>query len=179
MTEKNIFRSALITLGSTIALPLVVAATGIAAPNVSSTNDLVKDYIAAAHGTDAVQSNNSNSGSSTETKSDTNKSSTSSNNSTDQAQSSDTTSTTTPTATDTQAMTTASAKVAGTYTVKAGDTYGCIAENYYGSYEQWPKVYAANSMYPGYEEYYLNVGAAVQLPAISASEVLPQTSLCR
>ena len=179
MTEKNLFRTTLITLSSTIVLPLLVGTTGLAAPNSSSTNDLVKDYIAAAHGTDAVQSNNSNSGSSTETKSDTNKSSTSSNNSTDQAQSSDTTSTTTPAATEVQTTTSTGAKATGTYVVKEGDTYGCIAEKYYGSYEQWPKVYAANSAYPGYEEYHLNVGAVVLLPAVSAAEVLSQTSVCK
>lgn len=185
MTEKNLFRTTLITLGSTIVLPLIVAMTGVAAPNGASTNDLVKGYLSAAHGADAVQANNSssssssNNGSSSETKSDTNSSSTQSNPSTDQTTRADTATTTTPAATDTRTTATAGVKAASTYVVKEGDTYGCIAERYYGSYEQWPKVYAANSAYPGYEEYHLNVGAVVQLPAVSTAEVLPQTSVCK
>jgi nucleoid-associated protein YgaU len=59
-----------------------------------------------------------------------------------------------------------SAKQATTYTVKDGDTYGCIAEKYYGSYDQWSRIYAANAGYAGYEEYGLAVGAKLQLPAL-------------
>lgn len=68
-----------------------------------------------------------------------------------------------------------SAKPASTYTVKEGDTYGCIAEKYYGSYEYWPKIVAANTGI-GFEEYRLFVGAQVQLPPSDGSK--PATTLC-
>lgn len=70
-------------------------------------------------------------------------------------------------------------KSASTYTVKAGDTYGCIAENYYGSYEQWPTIYNANiGGGVGYGEYDLHVGAVLTLPAVAADQVKPASQLC-
>ena len=72
----------------------------------------------------------------------------------------------------------AGAKSAGKYVVKSGDTYGCIAESYYGSYEQWPKVYVENAGWPGFGEYSLAVGANLIMPAVSAADALPATSLC-
>lgn len=42
----------------------------------------------------------------------------------------------------------------------------------------WPQVYAQNGGYPGFEEYHLDVGAKLQMPAVSAAESLPKTSLC-
>ncbi len=162
MTEKNVFRAALITLGSTFAVPVVVATTGLGMTGGLSASDSVKSYIASAHA-QATASQSQGKGDTTQSGA----SHSSSTPSDDQKSAS------------TAAPAAVGAKAASTYTVKAGDTYGCIAEQYYGSYEQWPKVYAVNSMYPGYEEYHLNVGAVVQLPAISSGEVLPQTRLCR
>lgn len=72
------------------------------------------------------------------------------------------------------------AKAAGEYVVKAGDTYGCIAENYYGSYEQYPMLMAANgaTKYKGFSERKLHVGAKLVLPAVTASQLKPATNLC-
>ena len=65
-----------------------------------------------------------------------------------------------------------------TYTVKEGDTYGCIAEKHYGSYDQWQKVYAANAGYLGYDEYELHVGAKIVMPALANEEIKTETNLC-
>jgi nucleoid-associated protein YgaU len=72
-------------------------------------------------------------------------------------------------------------KAASTYVVKDGDTYGCIAEKYYGSFEQYQNVMDANwaATTPGYGEYHLDVGAKLTLPAVAASNVLPATSICK
>ena len=71
-------------------------------------------------------------------------------------------------------------KKASTYTVKSGDTYGCIAEKYYGSLELWPVVYNANiGGGVGYGEYDLHVGAVLVLPAVSASNMTPASNLCK
>lgn len=71
-------------------------------------------------------------------------------------------------------------KKASTYTVKSGDTYGCIAEKYYGSLELWPVVYNANiGGGVGYGEYDLHVGAVLVLPAVSASNMAPASNLCK
>ncbi len=72
------------------------------------------------------------------------------------------------------------AKKASDYTVKAGDTYGCIAEKYYGSYEQYSTVMVANwaDTTPGYGEYHLDVGAKVRLPAVSGDQLKPITHVC-
>lgn len=68
-------------------------------------------------------------------------------------------------------------KPATLYTVKEGDTYGCIAEAYYGSYEHWPDILNANSAYGnGFSEYGLHVGAVLELPAID--NLKPASKLC-
>lgn len=88
----------------------------------------------------------------------------------------------TPTATVSPAVKpNASAKVASDYVVKDGDTYGCIAEKYYGGFGQYADVMSANSSsaVPGYAEYHLDVGAKIQLPAVSAENLSPATSLCK
>ena len=65
------------------------------------------------------------------------------------------------------------------YTVKEGDTYGCIAEKYYGSYEHYVEIMAANPVYNlGFGEYSLFVDAKLVLPAISAANLKPASSLC-
>lgn len=69
-------------------------------------------------------------------------------------------------------------KPVGSYVVKDGDTYGCIAERYYGSYDQWTRIYEANAGWPGFNEYDLAVGAKLQLPAVSADQVVSKTNLC-
>ena len=76
---------------------------------------------------------------------------------------------------------TAGDKAAGEYVVKDGDTYGCIAEKYYGSYGQYQTVMDANfaDSAPGYGEYHLDVGAKVILPAVSGANMTPATSLCK
>ncbi len=71
------------------------------------------------------------------------------------------------------------AKSASTYTVKDGDTYGCIAEKYYGSYENWTNVVKANPQLEGFSEYRLFVGAVLELPAMSADAVRPASTLCQ
>ncbi|MFZ1812547.1 MAG: LysM domain-containing protein [Candidatus Saccharimonadales bacterium] len=173
MTEKTLFRNALIMLGSTIALPLVVGTTGLGAPGGASTNDLLKQYVASAATTSTSQQNKSDD----QVKKDAEPSQN------DTAQTTPTSDQTATTESAKAAEATpagyAAAKPAGTYVVKAGDTYGCIAERYYGSYDQWSKVYAANGIYPGFEEYRLNVGATLQMPAVATSEVLPVTQLCK
>lgn len=65
------------------------------------------------------------------------------------------------------------------YTVKEGDTYGCIAEKYYGSYEHYVDIMAANPVNQyGFSEYQLFVGAQLVLPAISGANLKPASSLC-
>lgn len=71
-------------------------------------------------------------------------------------------------------------KAASLYTVKEGDTYGCIAEKYYGSYEHWSDIYNANARYGvGYSPDRLFVDAVLELPAISASDLKPASNLCQ
>lgn len=65
------------------------------------------------------------------------------------------------------------------YTIKEGDTYGCIAEKYYGSYEHWPDILNANIVYGhGYAEHELHVGAVIELPEISKENLKPASNLC-
>lgn len=65
------------------------------------------------------------------------------------------------------------------YTVKEGDTYGCIAEKNYGSYEHWPEILSANIIYGhGYSEIELHVGAVVELPEILKENLKPASNLC-
>ena len=166
MTETKLFRNTLVALGSTIVLPLVVGATGLAAPEGKTANQLVKDYVMVAQQQTDTTNDNKDQATDTTTKDDS---------STTNASDSSTTSS----GAVSKPQTFAGEKKAGTYTVKAGDTYGCIAEKYYGSYEQWPRLYSANAGWPGFEEYTLNVGATLQIPAVSASETLPKTSVCQ
>jgi hypothetical protein len=70
-------------------------------------------------------------------------------------------------------------KRAGFYTVKEGDTYGCIAESYYGSYEHWTDVLNTNIRYGnGYSEHELHVGAVLEMPEISKDNLKPASKLC-
>lgn len=66
------------------------------------------------------------------------------------------------------------------YTVKEGDTYGCIAEKYYGSFEHFTDIMASNpSDQVGFGEKRLFVDAQLILPAVSASELKLPSSLCQ
>lgn len=70
-------------------------------------------------------------------------------------------------------------KSASVYTVKDGDTYGCIAEKYYGSFEHWVDVMNANPTgQVGFSEYGLHVDAKLTLPAIAAANLKPTSNLC-
>lgn len=70
-------------------------------------------------------------------------------------------------------------KRASEYVVKEGDTYGCIAEKYYGSYENYTDIMQANPTgETGYGEYELFVGATITLPAVNADNIKPASSLC-
>jgi nucleoid-associated protein YgaU len=78
------------------------------------------------------------------------------------------------------ASTEQSGKAASTYVVKEGDTYGCIAEKYYGSYEHYSDIMASNSItQQGFGEYSLYVGATLVLPAIAKENLKPASSLCQ
>lgn len=78
-----------------------------------------------------------------------------------------------------QAATTQSGdKAEVVYEVKEGDTYGCIAENYYGSFEHWPDIMSVNPSTKGYTEYELHVGAKITLPAVLAANLKPASDLC-
>lgn len=65
------------------------------------------------------------------------------------------------------------------YTVKQGDTYGCIAEKYYGSYEHYVDIMASNPVrWEGFSERELHVDAKLVLPAIAKENLKPTSSLC-
>lgn len=91
---------------------------------------------------------------------------------------------TTPTPTSTDASPPATS-VAGDraetrYTVKEGDTYGCIAEKYYGSLEQYTDIMAANPVFStGFGEYSLHVGAQLVLPAVLNANLKPASTICQ
>ncbi len=157
MTEHTLFQRAAVALGATILAPLFVAITGLG--NNGSVNPIAS-YVGR---TSAAQTVNETINDDSKTSSDKSAS-----------DMSDKTATSSP-----AVVESAGAKAAGSYTVKDGDTYGCIAEKYYGSYEMWPQVYAQNAGYPGFEEFHLDVGAKLQMPAVSAAESLPKTSLCK
>lgn len=175
MTERNLFRTALGVLGSTILVPGVVALSGVAVPEGKTVGTVVKDYLTSAAKTVDEAKND---GAADDTKTDDTAKETT-NGSNDQAAKSDNASTQNSSKLAESTVALGSVKPAGTYTVKEGDTYGCIAEKYYGSYDQWPKVYSMNAGPVGYDEYYLAVGAKLQMPAVSGAEVLPKTSLCQ
>lgn len=89
---------------------------------------------------------------------------------------------TAPAATPTPAASTTvqTGKAETVYTVKDGDTYGCIAEKYYGSYEHYSDVMAANPVnQTGFGEYSLYVGAQLVLPAVAKENLKPASSLCQ
>lgn len=84
----------------------------------------------------------------------------------------------TPTTTTTAVA--AVAKPQTTYVVKEGDTYGCIAEKYYGSFEHFSDVMHANPVSDqGFGEYSLYVGAQLVLPAVAKSDLKPASTLCQ
>lgn len=70
-------------------------------------------------------------------------------------------------------------RTASTYVVKEGDTYGCIAEKYYGSFENWVNIDSANPDTEGFLERRLFVGAALELPALTADQARPASTLCQ
>lgn len=175
MREKDLFRNALVTLGATILAPLGVAVSGTNGANNQPLSDALKSYAAVSGQSSNDKTNNAKSDDTSKKDDNTG------NNTNNESGSNDTASENAASQNGSQAAPAgyAAAKSAGTYTVKAGDTYGCIAEKYYGSYDQWQKVYDANGMYPGFDEYNLNVGATLQMPAVSATEALPKTDLCQ
>ncbi len=176
MTESDQFKTTLGVLGATLLAPLFVA-SGNLGGGPGTVQEKLKNYVAAAAQSVVVKDDVKKD----DTKADgteKNEGKAAENNQSDADNQNKTPASSTPPAS-TRATDNASAKKAGTYTVKAGDTYGCIAEKYYGSYEQWPRVYAANAGWPGYEEYTLNVGAKLQMPAVEVRDVLPKTTLCQ
>lgn len=67
----------------------------------------------------------------------------------------------------------------GFYVVKEGDTYGCISETYYGSYEHWTDILNANVRYGnGYYERELHIGATLEMPEIQKENLKPASKLC-
>lgn len=174
MTEENLFRSTLVTLAVTLAAPLIVGLTGVGGPQNTSANDIVKSYVTASNQSNQTDSAKKADNSAKDTASNNNDTSTESKQDNDTA-----TSDNTADKSQNSSATKADAKVAGTYTVMDGDTYGCIAEEYYGSYDQWQRVYDANAGWSGFNEYDLAVGAKLQMPAVAANEVLPATQLCK
>ena len=164
MDETTLFQRTLIALGATILGPLFVATTGVGGQG-ASVNERIQDYVSVAVATndqsDEETTDETSDGQQGENGEQTN----------GEGGNRENESEATPDGY-------AAAKDAGTYTVKEGDTYGCIAENYYGSYDQWSRVYAANAGWPGFDEYRLDVGAVLQMPAVTQAEALPTTSLC-
>ncbi len=161
MTEKTIFQRTLAVLGATILAPAVVAVSG---GDVSIANRF-DDYVRSGNVVAEQQA------------ADTKKDEAAKNDKKDAYNSNKPNET--PQQTETAPVGYADGKPAGTYEVKAGDTYGCIAEKYYGSYDQWQKVYDVNAGWPGFDEYRLEVGAKLQMPAVSNAEILPKTNLCQ
>lgn len=75
---------------------------------------------------------------------------------------------------------TVSDKTETIYTVKEGDTYGCIAEKYYGSFEHFVDIMASNPVdQMGFGERTLFVDAQLVLPAIAGSDLKPTSALCQ
>lgn len=166
MTEKSLFKTTLITLGATILAPFVVGMTNIAGTS-DSVSDKLQNYVTAARTTTIDKKDDANKDDkSTDTKASNEKDA-------DNKESDNSSSNKAVPVGD------ATTKSAGTYTVKEGDTYGCIAEKYYGSYDQWTRVYDVNAGWAGFNEYDLAVGAQLQMPTVNADQVLPKTSLCQ
>ena len=164
MTEMTLFQKTLTALGATILAPLFVAVTGVGGQDMS-VHDRLQEYASVA----VVEQDKKAEDEANDVK---------------DGESADQTDATKQEQTEENGNVQvpegyASAKPEGTYVVKEGDTYGCIAEKYYGSYDQWSKVYDLNAGWPGFDEYRLDVGAQLQLPAVGADEVLPKTNLCQ
>ena len=166
MTEQNLYKKTCVVLALTLAAPAVVGLFGIGADDDMTPAKAVSSYAknidhpaASTPGDDKKASGDENK--SSEKDDAISKKSEASKNDASKERS------TTPEKT--------TKKDAGTYTVKAGDTYGCIAESHYGSYEMWPAVQRANAG-PGYGEYTLHVGAKLTLPATTTE--LETTNLC-
>ncbi|MBP9668115.1 hypothetical protein KBD87_04945 [Candidatus Saccharibacteria bacterium] len=155
MTEKQMYNYVRAGLVATIIVPLVVGVFGLGAK--ANTTGNFSGYLSGKSSTSSVVDAGKKS-------MDTKKSS---NAKSDESKATD------------GSIARAPATKAGEYTVKSGDTYGCIAENYYGSYEMWPKVYELNGGYPGFEEYHLDVGAKLQMPAATAGNTMPKTNVCQ
>lgn len=67
-----------------------------------------------------------------------------------------------------------------TYDVKEGDTYGCIAEKYYGSFEHYVDIMRVNpTSQRGFSERHLYVDAVLVLPAIAQANLKPASHLCQ
>lgn len=164
MNESTLFQRTLIALGATILVPLSVAATGVGG-NDMSVQDRLKEYVSVAVAPRDDQSDDT----SKDNESKSNENSESDKNGKEESNESQTN----------QPTGYADAKKSGTYTVKEGDTYGCIAEKYYGSYDQWSRVFDENAGWPGFDEYRLDVGAKLQMPAVDSSQALPKTNLCQ
>lgn len=128
--------------------------------------DQVKQEAETNNGTEVVISEPSSNDTSTDTTAETPSTTDASTNAPDS------TSTSTPAAT-------GEAKAETTYVVKEGDTYGCIAEKYYGSYEHYVDVMAANpTNWDGFSERELHVGATLTLPAVAKENLKPISALC-
>jgi nucleoid-associated protein YgaU len=79
----------------------------------------------------------------------------------------------------TKVDTTSQHRDAAKYTVKEGDTYGCIAEKYYGSFEHYTDIMNVNPVASvGFNEYELFVGQVIDLPAVAHGALKPASSLC-
>lgn len=169
MTERKMYNYTVIGLTSTILVPIAVAVfgiTGSTAPISTVAANYVKNTVAKGSTSDKNTSTDNTQKSTNKKKATT---------STKDAAKTNDKSTSSETAASQGRV---AAKPAGMYTVKAGDTYGCIAEKYYGSYEMWPQVYQQNGGWPGYTEYNLDVGAKLQMPALRKSTTFSPTHLC-
>ena len=171
MTETSLYKRTLIVLGATILVPLI--AVSVSAANSGAVVTPFQSYL-------TTTSSSATTTVTTPTVTTPETGQTSSTQTTVPSQSTPEASQPTASAptVSTDNVQTTGAKPAGTYTVKDGDTYGCIAENYYGSYDQWSRVFNANAGGAGYGEYDLAVGGGLTLPAVNAEEALPKTILC-
>lgn len=171
MTESKLFRWVAIACTSSLLLPLIIATT---AGNDGKATQKLQQYLKIADSsvkdTAAVKLTEVKEGDKTPTDPNANQAAPTTNSNEPAKQ--PTTTTQTPAGT---------AKPKSEYVVKEGDTYGCIAEKYYGSFEHYTDVMRANAagVVPGYSEYRLNVGAKLQLPAVAAGDLKPASSLCK
>ncbi len=170
MTESLLFKRVSWALALTVAVPLIVALMSNGRLDINNRLSAYLNKISVQQAAD--QDSKDKTSESEDTANNTESSSDSA---------SDSESTATAEATNSQNATgldLASVKPASTYTVEAGDTYGCIAEKYYGSFDQWQLIYNANAGYPGFSEYGLDVGAQLVLPAVDTANIRAQTHIC-